>query len=38
MMIIAHHPTEIKMVLDGVKKLIKVMKKFVYFNLIEYQG
>ena len=33
----AHHPTEIKVVLEGVVKFIKVMKKFVYFNLIEFQ-
>ena len=33
----AHHPTEIKEVLNGVKKFILVMIKFVFFNLIEFQ-
>ena len=33
----AHHPTEIKFVLDGVKKFFKNMIKFVFFNLIEFQ-
>ena len=33
----AHHPTEIKVVLEGVKKFIKVLKKFVFFNHIEFQ-
>ena len=34
----AHHPTEIKEVLDGVKKVYKDYEKNMYFsNHIEYQ-
>ena len=32
----AHHPTEIKNVLDGVDTVYKILKKYVFFNLIEY--
>ena len=32
----AHHPTEIKEVIDGVRKVIKVKKLYVFFNLIEF--
>ena len=33
----AHHPTEIKEVLNGVKKFIQIMKKYVFFNRTGYQ-
>ena len=34
----AHHPTEIKVVLDGVNKVYKGYEKVcVFFNLIEFQ-
>ena len=33
----AHHPTEIKVVLEGVKKVYKNYEKVWYFNLIEFQ-
>ena len=34
----AHHPTEIKLVLQGVKKVFNnYYREYVFFNLIEYQ-
>ena len=32
----AHHPTEIKEVIDGVKNSYKGKKLYVFFNLIEF--
>ena len=33
----AHHPTEIRSVLDGVREVYKKKELFVFFNHIEFQ-